>query len=246
MLKFAAALLAGVTASAAAFAGDLPNGYASPGLLRGETAYNWSGIYAGASAGWASDVISPEMATGTFGSSSQKGFIGGVQAGFNKQAGALVVGVEADFSFSNATSGNSRTLAGPYGNYTLAGDGKIDSSFVNLGTVRARVGYAADRVLVYGTAGYAVGRHKMEMSGTFTATSGAVPGHASDAGSGSNTMSGWVAGAGVEYAFARGISVKAEYLRVQFNNSSFFAGSWAETEAKARLNVFRTGVNFRI
>jgi hypothetical protein len=47
MLKFAAVLLGSLSASVAAMAADLPNGSASPGLMRGDSSYNWSGIYAG-------------------------------------------------------------------------------------------------------------------------------------------------------------------------------------------------------
>ena len=247
MLKFAAALVAGLSASAAAVAADLPNGEASPGLLRGDSAYNWSGIYAGASAGMASDTISADYATATFGEPKAKGFIGGVQAGFNKQVGGLVVGLEADFSLTNAHGDTRRDLSGKYGDYTLAGAGVMEAGLANLGTVRARLGYAMDNVLIYGTAGYAFGRNRLTMSGSLTATKPASPAQSAlNAGATSNTMSGWVVGAGMEYAFARGVSVKAEYIRVQFNDSTFFGGTWAETMTKAHVHLIRTGVNFRI
>jgi outer membrane immunogenic protein len=246
MLKFAAVLLAGVSASVAAMAADLPNGNASPGLMRGDSAYNWSGIYAGASFGRVSYDLSAEYADPVFGSSRANGFVGGLQAGFNKQSGSFVVGMEADFSLSNGRADNRRTVSGKYDYLTMSGSGNLESGLANLGTVRARVGYAIDNILVYGTVGYAFGRQKLEMSGPITGTFGGTTVYGSQVGSTSNTMSGWAMGAGVEYAFAKGISLKAEYLRVHFTPSTFFAGTWAATETTSNLTLIRSGLNFRI
>jgi outer membrane immunogenic protein len=246
MLKLAAALTVGLFASATAMAADLPNGSASPGLMRAETAYNWSGIYAGASAAMAWDEITADNARSAFGTAKAHGFLGSLQAGFNKQAGSLVLGLEIDVSLSNAHGEVNRTGAGTYGLYTLSGAGALEARITNLGTVRARVGYAVDNVLFYGTLGYAVGRQQLQMSGPMTATLGAASSTAQQAGTTSNSMSGLVFGGGVEYAFARGVSLKAEYLRVQFTSSNFFSESWATTPTRANLTLMRTGVNFRI
>lgn len=245
MLKFAAAFVASLSASAA-LAADLPIGAAGPGLLRGDSAYNWSGIYAGASAGMAWNEISADLANRAFGVSKPRGFIGGLQAGFNKQGGNFVFGIEADVSLSNAHGDVSRSGASPYGFYTLAGAGNLEGKLTNLATIRARIGYAWDRTLFYGTLGYAYGREELNISGAMTATSGSVVNTAAQAGKSSNSMSGLAFGGGIEYAFARGVSVKAEYLRVQFTTSTFFGESWAATPTKANLTLVRTGVNFRI
>jgi len=246
MLKFAAVLLAGVSASVAAIAADLPNGNAGPGLMRGDSAYNWSGIYAGASVGRVGYNLSAEFADPVFGSSQAKGFLGGVQAGFNKQSGGFVVGMEVDLSLSNGRADNRRTVSGKYDYLTMSGSGNLESGLANLGTVRARVGYAMDNILFYGTAGYAFGRQRLEMSGPITGTFNGTTVTASQAGTTSNTMSGWAVGAGVEYAFAKGISLKAEYMRVHFTPSTFFAGTWAATETTSNLTLVRSGLNFRI
>jgi outer membrane immunogenic protein len=248
MLKFAAVLVAGLSASAAAIAADLPNGEASPGLMKGETAYNWSGIYAGASAGMVWDEITAEYAARTFGTSRANGFIGGLQVGFNKQVGGLVVGLEADYSLSNARGDKTVTaLSGAkYGDYTLTGTGNLEAGLANLATVRARIGYAYDNLLIYGTGGYAFGRNKLDLSGYMRATLNGASSTAAQAGSTSNTMSGIAVGAGGEYAFARGVSLKVEYLYIHFVESNFFGTTWAATPTKATLNILRAGVNFRI
>jgi outer membrane immunogenic protein len=235
-----------VSASVAAIAADLPNGNAGPGLMRGDSAYNWSGIYAGASVGRVGYNLSAEFADPVFGSSQAKGFLGGVQAGFNKQSGGFVVGMEVDLSLSNGRADNRRTVSGKYDYLTMSGSGNLESGLANLGTVRARVGYAMDNILFYGTAGYAFGRQRLEMSGPITGTFNGTTVTASQAGTTSNTMSGWAVGAGVEYAFAKGISLKAEYMRVHFTPSTFFAGTWAATETTTNLTLVRSGLNFRI
>ena len=70
--------------------------------------------------------------------------------------------------------------------------------------MRARVGYAADRVLFYGTAGGAFGNIETGANGGFV----------------SSTKGGWTAGAGVEVAFADNWTARVEYLFVDLQNST--------------------------
>ncbi len=238
MLKFAAALVACLSASAPAFAADSPSG----SLLTSETAYNWAGIYAGASAAVAWDEMTVQKAVPAFGISKVNGFVGGPQVGFNKQYKALVFGLEADYSLSTVRGDNTNTVSGKYNTSTLSGVGTMENRLSSMGTVRARFGYASGNKLLYATAGYAFGRTQLEMSGTMTAGGKT----AADAGSSMQSMSGWALGGGFEYAFARGMSLKAEYIRVQFNESTFFTGTWAVSPGKASIDLFRFGSNFRI
>lgn len=244
MLKFAVAMMVSLSASVAAHAADSPNGSGS--LLRSETAYNWAGIYAGASVAAAWDEMTVRNATSAFGVSKANGFVGGPQVGFNKQYRNLVFGLETDFSLTNVRGDNTNTVSGRYSSYTMSGVGTMETRLSSLGTVRARFGYASGNRLIYGTAGYAFGRTQLEMSGAMNATLGSATRNAADAGSSSQPMSGWALGGGVEYAFARGMSMKAEYLRVQLNESTFFAGTWASSPGKATIDLFRIGSNFRI
>jgi len=83
-----------------------------------EAVYNWTGFYVGGNAGWAwgnssatsvftcptpvcSRSIAANLAAfgaGATGSSSPNGFTGGLQAGYNWQAGSAVYGLETDFN----------------------------------------------------------------------------------------------------------------------------------------------------
>jgi outer membrane immunogenic protein len=82
-------------------------------------------------------------------SSDPSGVFGGVQAGFNWQAGRLVFGGETDLQIAAAQE---RFAAWKFSNPWF-------------GTLRARAGLAFDNVLVYGTAGLAYGRGELELAG---------------------------------------------------------------------------------
>ena len=101
-------------------------------------AFTWSGVYAGAHAGWArteadfgttvfpGDVfaslplLAQFSAAGT-GSANRDGFIGGGQIGANAQFNQIVIGLEADFSGIGGTATLSRTnpINPPPSTYTV-------------------------------------------------------------------------------------------------------------------------------
>lgn len=240
MLKFAVAVLACLSASEAAIAADGPN---RGSLLASEPVYNWAGIYAGASAAVAWDEMKVKNAESAFGTSRVNGFVGGPQIGFNKQTRNLVYGLEADYSFSTVRGDNTNTVSGKYGTNNVSGVGTLETRLSSLGTIRGRFGYASGVKYLYATAGYAFGRTQLEMSGPISAGNGKT---AADAGSSMQMMTGWALGAGFEYAFSRGMSIKGEYIRVQLNESTFFSGTWATSPGKASIDLFRFGSNFRI
>ena len=97
---------------------------------------NWTGFYLGAMGGYAQENSS---GLGTL----SGGFAGGT-AGYNWQTGALVLGLEADGAWADVGA----TLGIP-------GLVSVDYTIRAMGTVRGRIGYAFDSVLLYGTGGYA-------------------------------------------------------------------------------------------
>jgi len=152
----AAAALLGCGGAGAADLASLPA--ATPG-------YDWSGFYIGGHIGFAtagSDFTATQPGgaadiTGTLDLfrrydlfTGEGSNFGGFQAGYNTvfQSG-LMLGLEADISFPGNMSGLS-TLASPSIGTATYGD-LVEMS----GSVRARIGYAFDRWLYYGTAGYA-------------------------------------------------------------------------------------------
>jgi outer membrane immunogenic protein len=111
-----------------------------------------------------------------------------------------------------------------------------------LTTVTGRLGYAFDRVLVYGKGGGAwVGSSNPGI------TVGGVP----FAPSTSSSNTGWTAGFGVEWAFVGTWSVRAEYDFVGLNNQSFtvpalgnFPGDVIASNNRD-FQMFTVGLNYK-
>ena len=199
--------------------------------------YNWGGIYVGINGGWgwgrSSWTLGP---AGTFptltGSTSDTGGVVGGTVGANFQWDAFVAGVEADWDYSAINTASSHAICN-----TGAGTCQTGNNW--LSTVRARVGYAADRVLFYGTAGGAFANVQSTYSGVQT----------------THTEAGWTAGAGVEWAFADNWTARVEYLYVdlgKFNGSCATAACVLATTGPALPysvnlveNLVRVGVNFK-
>ena len=124
-----------------ALSADLPR-YRAPYATPGPAGYSWMGPYLGGNIGY-------QWGRATGNSSDPSGVFGGVQAGFNWQAGRLVFGGETDIQIAAAQE---RFAAWKFSNPWF-------------GTLRARAGLAFDNVLVYGTAGLAYGRGELELAG---------------------------------------------------------------------------------
>ncbi|WP_457108251.1 outer membrane protein, partial [Methylobacterium sp. P5_C11] len=160
----ATALLTG-----AASAADLPRRAAPPPVFTPVPVFTWTGAYFGINAGYAFDASSrstgnsfgvpfPYAAPGTvatFRNSSQDGFSGGGQVGYNWQltpGSGVVFGVEADAQYLDfGRNRNSAFINGALAPGYYVTDPRGLSSLDFFGTVRGRLGYAFDRTLVYGT-----------------------------------------------------------------------------------------------
>jgi len=216
----AVALAAGGTA---ALAGDIGLAPAS---------YDWSGGYVGVNAGGAlnsskfksnysytgQDDIGQEgidLVNGLdFTATPNEGaFTAGVLAGYNMQMSSLVLGIEGDFNYlgfsgtvKNNASGVMSQVLEPENTNAID---KIDYEGTWYGTVRARVGYAMDNFLLYGTGGLAYGQLNIKQKLDATnGTESATWSSERDA-----WKMGWTVGAGVEYAMDRW-TLGLEYLYV--------------------------------
>lgn len=188
--------------------------------------YNWGGIYYGINGGygfgkseWTSAAPAPGNSTGNFNTS---GFAVGGTAGANYQLDAFVMGIEGDIDWMG--------VKGTSGVCTPAA---CETKNTWLSTFRARLGYAADRVLFYGTFGGAYGNIE---SGASTGTLF------------NNDKAGWTAGAGVEAALADNWTARIEYLFVDFQNANpFSAGAPKAFPVTVKLNenLIRFGIDYK-
>jgi len=249
-----ASLFVGMSSSA--FAADLPV-YSAPAEIPVTPAYDWSGAYLGINGGYSwgdfdtrdvsatnTDPGSFLFPVGTFSgpdlSNSFDGLIGGAQVGYNHQIGNIVLGIEADIQASDQDAEDTRlgSVNGPR-NHTEA---ELDW----FSTVRGRVGYAFDNILVYGTGGLAVGRAKV---GTKIESIPPVPADSASA-SKHETLTGFTLGAGTEIGIGNtGWSVKAEYLYVNFAservNIDIADGLDGKSKIDLDMHIVRAGLNYR-
>ena len=233
----AAAVLA--LASGPALAADLPSRKAPPPVayVAPPPVFTWTGFYVGLNAGAAIDntrygwsPFSPDYRPGGV------AFTGGAQAGYNWQTGPLVLGVETDIAYRGA-SGNSNN-----------GFGALSMGAGYFGTARARLGYAIDRLLIYGTGGLAYGSVNFPGAASGFGLGGAP--HFLTRLDNPGTRLGWTAGAGVEYALTRNWSVKAEYLYVDLGRNSanyldLVTGAPVALQARNSDHILRAGLNYR-
>jgi len=246
MKRLALAVGLGACAASAALAADLPQPAPPPAkapvAYAPPPAYNWSGFYIGGNLGaaWTNGNYS-DAAGNTFngGGTSTTQFVGGGQVGANYEFwGGAVIGVEGDFEWLPNTSNTSNTITDAAGNTA-----SLTANNRWLTTVTGRLGYAFDRVLVYGKGGAAwVGASSpaITINGIpFTSTG--------------NSNMGWTAGVGVEWAFAGTWSVRAEYDYVGLQSQSFTIPAGAPgifggdtfTSNNRNINLFLAGLNYK-
>ena len=204
-----------------------------PPLPPGNSWYNWTALYIGGNVGggWgntsSNGTDNSPLGTATFGgSANSSGWLGGGQVGGNFEfAERWVVGIVADGDWarvSGSSSGCSILTTG-----ATSGCGTNSAQLSDFGTVRGRFGYALSNLLFYGTGGWAWGNS----SGTHTTTCvsstapvalcpGVSTPFTGGAASFSNALTGWTAGAGMEWGFLRNWTVRVEYLHLEFDNIS--------------------------
>jgi len=149
----------------------------------------------------------------------------------------LYIGADGGFSFASSATANG-FVGGLHVGYNyqlghwvfgietdLTYDSFLTSSVTSavspgwVGTLRPRLGYAMGPLLLYGTGGLAYGNPAL-----FSMTG--------------DSRLGWVAGAGVEYALSKNMSLRLEYLHSDLGASTNAADHLTD-------NVIRLGINFR-
>ena len=245
-------LIAGAFALASlvpALAADLPPPMPAPPPPRAPAVYmpapppiyNWTGFYVGINGGYGFGTASTSSTTAgstlpaSLGgvSGNLTGPLAGGTVGFNYQWSSIVLGLEGDFDWSNqsrSTSFNCVVCGGTVNeNYKLPW----------VSTARARVGYAFDRILIFGTGGLAYSN----VTSNPTYSGGSLWNM-------SSWTAGWVAGGGAEVALAPNWTAKAEYLFAQTKptlNGSLNTAVGGTVSQKGTINdnLARAGINYK-
>lgn len=245
------------TAVAADLPVKAPVSYVSP-------AFDWNGWYAGAhvsvirgSSDWSAmppGAGAPAL-NGSFNlpfnfdfMAGTGSYAAGIQGGYNHVfPSRLMLGFELDVSSPNSdvlipySVRGSQTVTSP-----LTGQVTYGEAVIGYGTARARVGYAFDHFLLYGTGGFAWSYDQVTRSQDAGTSFGgfATPG----------TMDtkllwrlGWAAGVGVEIPLAGGWSAKAEYLSTGFGSKGFtFPTAMEGYSSSLSMQSIQLGLNYHI
>jgi len=244
-------LIAGVfvlTAAGQALAADMPAPFPSPqppaSYYPAAAPFNWGGFYVGANGGygfgtssWSAAAItsatltSSAVATGPF---DVRGLLAGGTLGLNLQADAFVFGVEADGDWTNLIGRSSYCGMASISIGAAAGATCETKSDI-FGTLRARLGYAFGRVLVYGTGGVAGGMVQAGFNPPATFDGAA--------------NFGLTGGAGIEFAFADNWTAKVEYLYASLGtmtcNTPANCGTSVPVSVSFTENIVRAGINYK-
>ena len=200
-----------------------------PGFAMAQSVRDWTGPYVGASLGAVNSRSSILLTPSSFSSAEipLSGSLVGVNAGFDYDFGAAVIGLEAEAAGTNAIA-------------NVDNGSSYGAGLSSLLSLRARLGLKAGDALIYGTGGIAGGRVSTSTqigagSEVFTST----------------FATGTIVGAGIEYALTDTISIKTEGLMyqlasVQGAGDSGKLGSAYTSDYKPTGAVLKTGINFRL
>lgn len=186
----------------------------------------WSGLYVGVHAGAAFASANYRAGVGALVvpiNVNADGFLGGVLAGYNWQADRLVFGVETDVSLGKVDGGT-----------TIAGFSDPEFGIDILATMRARVGYAWDDVLLFVSAGLGVVHGSVGETLQLAAST-----------KNGNTHVGFVVGTGLEWAVSEAMTLRAEYIYGNFSRRSYTVGP-ASDRLDFELHLVRAAVTINM
>jgi outer membrane immunogenic protein len=240
-LFFGAIGLVLASATLPAVAADLPARTYTKAPAAFAPYYSWTGCYVGIEGGgnWgrtrsiATGNPNPAQAgVPVTGNSDLSGAIAGGTVGCNYQVSNWVFGIENDISWTDK-SGTANDLPP----FNTAATNHVSEKWLD--TLRGRVGVTWDRALFYGTGGVAFASQSVDICNLVCVSD-------------TKTRTGWVAGAGIEYAAWDNVSLKLEYLHADFGSKNYvdpavFTGFGTIVTRGIHLtdDMVRAGVNWR-
>lgn len=195
-------------------------------------AFSWTGAYIGGQVGygWGKSQFAFDGGSEKF---KPNGFLGGLYAGYNFGVGSnAILGIDADITYNDLSEGGASIDEAS--GFTESLESKLRWS----GAVRARLGYAVDRVMPYIAGGVAFGNIKNTYTQAFPDT-----GIQSSL---SETRTGWTAGAGVDYAVTDNVIMRLEYRYTDYGRKTFDTDIGdVSFRNKFKTNEVRLGVAYK-
>lgn len=193
-------------------------------------AYNWTGLYFGGYVGGAHGLWTVDFYRNNNHGHAEEGadgFAGGGWVGYNYHLPSnIVVGLEADLGATTAEQRNN----------IFDNDTSL-ASYGLIGSVRARAGYAIDRMLFYATAGIAFANITNEIQKGRNAGEQVVWDD--------QMTTGYTLGAGLEYAFTDRWVGRAEYLYADYGMVSLVNRDGNRADFNNELHLLRAGLSYR-
>jgi opacity protein-like surface antigen len=236
--------------------------------------WTWTGFYFGANAGYAASKLNndtfaydgnlgtPLFATGS--GSLVKGALGGMQTGYNWQAGILVGGVETDVQMSmqrvHSTSDCPAAICSPMIT-NFEAPVRLDHTYSLdwFGTVRMRLGAAVTPdVMPYVTGGFAAagiahfGNIAGFAFGGFDVNGNPIFNPAGQDFATRVVKPGWALGGGIETRLFGNVTGKIEYLHMDFGNQTSMVANPNNTvpvavtfNSRLKDDIVRLGLNYK-
>ena len=196
-------------------------------------AYDWAGFYVGGHVGLTRGTTQvalfdqgPSSSSNTFGSG-----YAGTQLGYNFMPWPhVLLGVETDISFANYLGRDDEPAS------RISPTQQLIEKVDYIGTLRGRVGYAADHWLIYATGGFAYSGARVLQTLT----------GATDETKELRMRTGATLGAGAEVAIAPGWTTKLEYLYTRFGSISADFPSGTQYASMFDMHSVRLGINRKL
>ena len=230
---------------AAAFALMLMSPAHAADYYYSDVAYDWTGVYGGVHAGFVQANVTvdqnkvPIDGLDVSYERDFNGFVGGAIGGVNFQAGSFVFGLDMDFGGVAADGEGTAHGKGTVNGEDIEEDIRFQHGIDWAAHVRGRLGFALDRLLVYGAGGLAIADFDVQSSrgvqGNNRLDDG---GHAT----------GWSAGGGLEYAATDNLLVRAEFLHDEYTDEKGICGlilGCNNFEVGFTDNIVRLGVSWK-
>lgn len=177
-----------------------------------------------------------------------RGYFGTIDIGYNYRIqDSFLLGLEANISKSSFSDEKSQWSSVNSCYYNSS------TEYNNLSTATLKMGYILGSILFYARTGIGLS----DISDTFSSTyaSGAyVNGESVGYLNSRNSSIGYAIGGGVEYAFNKNWSIKADYIKINFPTNTVditipvrgggTADGWIYDIFKHDLNVVRVGINY--
>jgi outer membrane immunogenic protein len=200
----------------------------------------FDGLYIGLNAGYSwqdlSGVFDNEGDSTNLSGIDLNGAIVGGQIGYNYQTGQFLIGIEADIS----TLAQDETIVNDADDVLFD---TLNADIVYLGSVRARLGWAINNWLLFGSVGWGYS----ELKFTENSPNATPPFN----GTIRLTDNGLVYGGGVEVLLAYGVSLRGEYLRYDLGRASPLPGNFEDVDpgdfiSSDNIDVARAAINIRL